>query len=322
MNQPDRTPADIYLTRNQLAALLAHHADVLAANLRTDETTGLPENRAGIKRAADLLDLHAEHLTAEKECTPVTELLDSILTFPTYREAWLTGAAQIEPAVQSPADRAAEHTCGNCEGIDPGTCLANPGRAAAPTDWIDGHPQLEAIAAAVWERCGRSDSGACVEDDPRNIAVAALAAMLAVLPEPVDRAAVRAEALREGADAAERLMDERYGPDCSYAIGGMDVARELRRLAGEPPANSKAPTDRAAIERAFAERLAAELAGCCTECDACIEIAQHLAGKDEPAAEERKQPPMDPVHILGIDGEPAPVAEPPAAVDGEAVRRG
>ncbi|MEV8032245.1 hypothetical protein [Streptomyces sp. NPDC086182] len=48
----------------------------------------------------------------------------------------------------------------------------------APADWIDGHPQLESIAAAVWERCGRSDSGNCVEDDPRNIAVAALAAML------------------------------------------------------------------------------------------------------------------------------------------------
>lgn len=55
----------------------------------------------------------------------------------------------------------------------------------APTDWIDGHPQLDAIAAAVWEQCGRSDSGMCVEDDPRNIAVAALAA---VLPPPVSRA--------------------------------------------------------------------------------------------------------------------------------------
>lgn len=60
-------------------------------------------------------------------------------------------------------------------------------RAAAtpPTDWIDRHPQLEAIAAAVWEQCGRSDSGMCVEDDPRNIAVAALAA---VLPPSVSRA--------------------------------------------------------------------------------------------------------------------------------------
>ncbi|MFD5910274.1 hypothetical protein ACFWHL_16305 [Streptomyces massasporeus] len=51
-----------------------------------------------------------------------------------------------------------------------------PTTPSAPTDWVDGHPQLEAIAAAVWEKCGRSDSGMCVEDDPRNIAVAALAA--------------------------------------------------------------------------------------------------------------------------------------------------
>ncbi|MGW7786011.1 hypothetical protein [Streptomyces tricolor] len=174
-----------------------------------------------------------------------------------------------QPAPLPPANQAAEHTCGNCEGIDPGSCLVNPDR------------------------------------------------------QPADRAVVRAEALREGADAAERLMDERYGPDCSYAIGGMDVARELRRLAGEPPANSKAPTDRSAIERAFAERLAAELTGCCTECDACIEIAQHLAGKDEPAAEERKQPPMDPVYILGIAADaPAPVAEQPAAADAEETRGG
>jgi hypothetical protein len=41
----------------------------------------------------------------------------------------------------------------------------------------------------------------------------------------------RAVVLREAAELAERLMDERYGPDCAYAIGGLDVATELRRLA-------------------------------------------------------------------------------------------
>ncbi|OYP14043.1 hypothetical protein CFC35_05615 [Streptomyces sp. FBKL.4005] len=231
-------------------------------------------------------------------------------------------------APQSPADRAAEHTCGNCEGIDPGSCLVNPDRAAAPTDWIDGHPQLEAIAAAVWERCGRSDSGACVEDDPRNIAVAALAAMLAVLPEPVDRAAVRAEAFEDAAKMLAGLDPVKAalaGQHAWNVAAGLvrHMAVQERRLAGEQPTNSKAPTDRAAIERAFAERLAAELTGCCTECDACIEIAQHLAGKDEPAAEERKQPPMDPVHILGIAADtPAPVAEQPAAADAEETRGG
>jgi hypothetical protein len=87
----------------------------------------------------------------------------------------VTHDARTAPAVQAPATD----------------------RAAAPADWVDGHPQLEAIAAAVWERCGRSDSGMCVEDDPRNIAVAALAA---VLPAPVDRASVTAAELAHALD--------------------------------------------------------------------------------------------------------------------------
>jgi len=84
---------------------------------------------------------------------------------------------------------------------------------ALPADWIDGHPQLEAIAAAVWEQCGRSDSGTCVEDDPRNIAVAALAA---VLPAPA--------VLRE---AAEQLLATNLGPrpghTDDYANGWSDA---------------------------------------------------------------------------------------------------
>lgn len=66
-----------------------------------------------------------------------------------------------------------------------------------------------------------------------------------------------------------------------------------------------APDQQTAIERAFVERLAAELKGCCTECDACIEIAQRMAGKAQDGAAKRA--PMDPVHILGIDA-PAAVA--------------
>ncbi|MFD5002181.1 hypothetical protein ACFWMV_04665 [Streptomyces mutabilis] len=81
MTGPATVPARISLSRDQLAALLAHHADVLAANLQTDATTGLPERVAGLGRAVELLGLHAEHLTAEKECPPVAELLDSMLSF-------------------------------------------------------------------------------------------------------------------------------------------------------------------------------------------------------------------------------------------------
>lgn len=43
----------------------------------------------------------------------------------------------------------------------------------------------------------------------------------------------RAAVLDEAADVAERLMDELYGPDCAYAIGGRDVATKLRRMAEE-----------------------------------------------------------------------------------------
>lgn len=95
-----------------------------------------------------------------------------------------------------------------------------------PAVWIDGHPQLEAIAAAVWERCGRSDSGLVI-DDPRNIAVAALAALAAVLSASAGRAA----ALTEAADALERL------DPVEAALAGQhawkDAAALLRRLAAE-----------------------------------------------------------------------------------------
>lgn len=47
--------------------------------------------------------------------------------------------------------------------------------------WVDGDPLMEAIAAAVWELCERSDSGPLVLDDPRNIAAAASLAAVRIL---------------------------------------------------------------------------------------------------------------------------------------------
>ncbi|NUP35973.1 MAG: hypothetical protein HOY76_02855 [Streptomyces sp.] len=80
-----------------------------------------------------------------------------------------------------------------------------------------------------------SDGRGWFRDEEQRQALLAVAdAVLAVLP---DRAAI----LTEVAELAERLMDERYGPDCSYAIGGLDVARELRRLAAEAPTTTKPP---------------------------------------------------------------------------------
>lgn len=97
--------------------------------------------------------------------------------------------------------------------------------AEAPTDWIDGHPQLEAIAAAVWEKCRRTDSGGCVDDDPRNIAVAAYAAVLATqttCPDAIECS--RQAALGEAQQEVRRLglmVDE-------YAAGARSLGEKLR----------------------------------------------------------------------------------------------
>ncbi|MFJ8594830.1 hypothetical protein [Streptomyces sp. NPDC093598] len=101
--------------------------------------------------------------------------------------------------------------------------------APQPAEWIDGHPQLESIAAAVWERCERHDSGLVI-DDPRSIAVAALAA---VLPAPTDRAAV----LREAADVADGLE----APKVATFLRGMAVQAEPRRMADEAQQDGARP---------------------------------------------------------------------------------
>jgi hypothetical protein len=109
---------------------------------------------------------------------------------------------------------------------------------AAPTDWIDGHPQLEAIAAAVWEQCEHHDSGLII-DDPRTIAVAALAAMP---PTPTDRAGLReqiAEALVR-MDAMTWLGCRRGDREHDEPIGQEALAERLAE------AVLPAPADRAA----------------------------------------------------------------------------
>jgi hypothetical protein len=88
-----------------------------------------------------------------------------------------------------------------------------------------------------------------------------------------------------------------------FSLAELSAAQDAASFAGRAPA-----ADRAAVEQAFVERLAAELAGCCTECDACIEIAQHMAGKAQEGT-TAKLPQMDPVHILGI-GADTSVARP------------
>ncbi|MFD7794358.1 hypothetical protein [Streptomyces sp. NPDC059759] len=106
----------------------------------------------------------------------------------------------------------------------------------APTDWIDGHPQLEAIAAAVWEKCGRHAGGGSglTADDPRNIAVAALAAALpapAACSDPIECS--HEAALGEAQQDVRRLgatVDE-YGRGASALAAKLKRIRDLHREA-------------------------------------------------------------------------------------------
>lgn len=108
----------------------------------------------------------------------------------------------------------------------------------------------------------------------------------AALQARADRAAV----LREAADVADRLMDERYGPDCSYAIGGEDVARELRRMADETP---QPTVDRAASHRIAVQQIRAAARG--LYADAGIRILAALDGEaPQPEAETRRPAPTGP----------------------------
>ncbi|MEU8756249.1 hypothetical protein AB0C88_37755 [Streptomyces chartreusis] len=126
--------------------------------------------------------------------------------------------------------------------VPPATRATNQ---AAPADWIDGHPHLEAIAAAMWEQCGRSEHGGCIDDDPRNIAVAALSAMQAVPVPPTTTTAVGSG---RQAGAELYVLLRKAGEDRYEAQALIDRHRdevlhraELRRLADE--AQQQAETD-------------------------------------------------------------------------------
>ncbi|UUU21689.1 hypothetical protein [Streptomyces sp. DSM 40750] len=198
-------PSRIALTRDQLAALLAHHADVLAAQWRAD---GARDNWIGAER----LDAHAAVLAADEEAPAVAELLDSMLSFP------------LDPPV-----------------VD----------QAAPAPWVEGDPLMEAIAAAVWERCTRDDPDMpqLVLDDPRNIAAAAASV-------------ARAVSLAQAADDLDQYVGKQPSNADPAVEGARLVIRELRRLAAEaqptkpdsgPPCGNNpnfrlAPGDRQAVD--------------------------------------------------------------------------
>lgn len=104
----------------------------------------------------------------------------------------------------------------------------------APTAvWVDGDPLMEAIAAAVWERCARDDADMpqLVLDDPRNIAAAAAS---------VARAVILTEAAECAYRIARRLDEQQHDQRAQGAWDVENVLRaELRRLAAEAPTTTK-----------------------------------------------------------------------------------
>lgn len=77
MTTPDKPERSVTLDRSGLAALLAHHADVLAARWHA----AAPGPGAWEITAALSLTSHANDLTGEEETPAVTELLDNIIDY-------------------------------------------------------------------------------------------------------------------------------------------------------------------------------------------------------------------------------------------------
>ncbi len=140
-------PADhITLTRDQLAALLAHHADVIAARWRES-----PGRSAWV--AASALDSHAADLTASEETPAVAELLDSMLSF------------EAEPAAPSaPADRRdpAKYHCDDCDHAfvaptDTESCICSCGTRA----WRETPADRAAVLREAADIVGNDDGCGC-----------------------------------------------------------------------------------------------------------------------------------------------------------------
>ncbi|WAL93947.1 hypothetical protein [Streptomyces sp. Je 1-369] len=91
---PPAPAGRITLNRDQLAALLAHHADVIAARWR--ESPG-----RGAWVAASALDSHAADLTADEETPAVRKLLDSMLSFETEHPAALSAPVDRDRIAQA-----------------------------------------------------------------------------------------------------------------------------------------------------------------------------------------------------------------------------
>ncbi len=188
---------------------------------------------------------------------------------------------------------------------------APPTGQTAPTVWIDGHPQLEAIAAAVWERC-RTEDTSTVVDDPRNIAVAAYAAILATADTSQDRCAECSHPRGAHEEAEEPVSVGR----CTVCADQDDEDAEWHDFeaaeAQQQPETQAAPDVVAAIVDALQaragelqelaeEQMRPSLEERAQEWHAAAEVARRAA-KAAASPARKPQPFTPPAHYRGRDG--------------------
>ncbi|WP_309029063.1 hypothetical protein [Streptomyces alfalfae] len=148
---PVSPPADrITLTRDQLTALLAHHADTIAA--RWDAVA--PGAGAWEVAAAHSLRGHAAELVAPTERPAVAELLDSMLSF----------EAEHRAAPSAPADRRdpAKYHCDDCNHAfvaptDTESCICSCGTRA----WREKPADRAAVLREAADIVGNDDDCGC-----------------------------------------------------------------------------------------------------------------------------------------------------------------
>ncbi|MFI9154529.1 hypothetical protein [Streptomyces sp. NPDC053367] len=192
-------------------------------------------------------------------------------------------------AVMSAVNRAVQRT--DTDEAHWGPLYAAVGKALRPVVAVpvlppaDHTPDRDALrdrfADAIWDRCNiEGVSPRLVVDDPRNIADAVLAVLPLTDRASLLRAADIVEAMNEGCGQAKPCTS------CDARSDAADALRDsARRMADE-------------------EQPATETHRC-GNCEG-VDPSTCLMNPDRP-----KLPPMDPVHILGIDA-PAVVAEQPA----------
>jgi hypothetical protein len=141
--EAEEAPTDRAVLREQIAEALMRWAEgnnaPQYASMRRPETV-----RANAYSRADavlaILPAPVDRATVLRELADKAEEWDGHITVQELRRLAAEATPAVVAAVPGQADSEA-HACSNCEGIDPGTCLMNPGRPPeqCPNSEFDGY---------------------------------------------------------------------------------------------------------------------------------------------------------------------------------------